>query len=213
MRVVAVAGPEGVGKSSFCFSFSKFLQKRGISAEAANFDPACKRIKYKPAFDVRSHCKFSSFLRAAGGNSEKALEEVWLACAGDKKLLKHFHSVATNVVLVDLRTSLDSLAFGSARRFLRLLAPEKIFFLADATLLADSLAAACFSDAAALVEKATGAECIAIANKSDLLARRQQHKATLGSAFAPASQKIFYASALERSGFQQLLELLAPFSK
>lgn len=53
MASIAVMGPPGSGKSTFCFNFAKHLQKQGIKTSIANANYFCKHITYKPDYDVR----------------------------------------------------------------------------------------------------------------------------------------------------------------
>lgn len=53
MLRVALVGPAGAGKSALAYSFSKFLERRGLKVALANLDPGAKRLPYRADFDVR----------------------------------------------------------------------------------------------------------------------------------------------------------------
>lgn len=53
MASVAVIGPPGSGKSTFCANFASYLEKHGVATSIANANYFCKHITYKPDYDVR----------------------------------------------------------------------------------------------------------------------------------------------------------------
>lgn len=209
MSIISVTGAEGVGKSTFCYSFSKFLEKRGFSTAIANFDAGCKHIIYKPALDVRSYMPLRALLKQASGSFEKALENVYFKCVQHKQLRKHLQSLAADIVFLDLRGGLDLFLLGSGNAFLRAFADE-ILYLCDARSLQKASALNSLGSTAALLEQATGLPALAIANKEDLATRsKKSMQPMLEQASQAAHHKIFSISAVERSGYNELLAELS----
>ncbi len=205
-QVVAVVGAEGVGKSSFCYSFSKFLQKRGHSCGVANFDPACRRIKYEAAVDCRDYCDFKPLLKKSG-SSEKALEDFYSLSNSDKGLGKSLAAVRGDFLLLDLHAGLDSLLLGAAGEFLSSHASTILYIAGADSLWADGFAP--LIGIAAAIEERTGIRTLAVLNKAELLAGRAKRKTLLFQDKKFSETTALGVSALERSGFAQLASVLA----
>ncbi|MEM4254960.1 MAG: hypothetical protein QXR53_01380 [Candidatus Norongarragalinales archaeon] len=54
LKAIALIGPPQGGKSTLAFSFSKFLEKKGLRVGVANMGESAKALKYAPFWDVRN---------------------------------------------------------------------------------------------------------------------------------------------------------------
>jgi CO dehydrogenase nickel-insertion accessory protein CooC1 len=201
MRVIAVCGQSGSGKSSLCFSFSKFLQKRGISCAIANFDPAAKRPPYSPDFDIRKHFPAKAFSKKAGGNQERACELALLEAIEDKRVWRELRDAGTEVTLLDLRAPLDSLLFAAGKSVLE--HADKVVYVADASRASDY---ALFEKTCALLSSACEKPVVPVLNKAESVKRAKSNL------FAPSRDKpesVVFASAIERRGFDDLARQIA----
>ena len=199
--IIAVCGPAGSGKSSLCFSFSKFLQKHGVKCAVANFDPAAKRPPYVPDFDVRKRFPARSFSKKAGGNTDRACEMALQSSLESEETWRQLRALGADSVLLDLRSPLDSLLFQAGRGVLE--RADSVLYVADAPHTGDY---ALFESTCAFLSRACEKPVFPVLNKSDSLKRA---KATL---FAPTRQKpkaVLLVSALERRGFDALAAAIA----
>lgn len=55
VKVIALIGPPQGGKSTLAFSFSKFLEKKGLKASVASMGENAKALKYTPFWDARKN--------------------------------------------------------------------------------------------------------------------------------------------------------------
>ncbi len=201
MRVIAVCGSSGSGKSALCFSFSKFLQKRGVSCAVANFDPAAKRLPYGAGLDLRKSFPSRAFSKKAGGNQERACEMALLAALEDKGVWRELRALGTGVVLLDLRAPLDSLLMLAGKGVLA--HADTVLYVADASRVDDY---PLFEKTCSLLSTACERQVLPVLNKTDSVKRL---KSTL---FAPSREKpeaIAFISAIERRGFDELARLIA----
>ena len=86
MSSVAVVGPPGSGKSTFCFNFAKHMQKHGLATSIANANYFCRHITYKPDYDVRNSKHVRKAYRKYGDAWPKFYMSMFEAMAKDQKL-------------------------------------------------------------------------------------------------------------------------------
>ena len=194
---LAVIGGEGVGKSLLCFSFAKFLSKRGVDAAAANFDPGCRRLQYEVAFDIRRRYSLRKVMKEQKSNEGHALLEIYSAAALDPVIKQE--TTANSRIFLDFRGGAEFVLLeGGAEAIPRL--ADSIILVAD-----DRAVPSAASSLRQLVEKETGLPTFAALNKADL-ARKKAGK-LLSRAEDAVDGRTLRISALEGEGFDELARL------
>jgi hypothetical protein len=194
---VAVMGGEGVGKSNLCFSFAKFLSKRGIGAAPVNFDPGCKHLQYEVAFDIRKRHSLKKLMKEHKVTESQALAEIYSAAALDPAVKEL--AAANPCVLLDFRGGAQFILLEGGAELMPLLA-DRIILVADNR--AIPAAASALRQA---IEKETGLPTIAAINKPDLL--RKRPATLLEHSEEGTDGKTLKISAIEGEGFDKLARL------
>lgn len=111
---IAVIGESGVGKSTFAYSFSRFIVKQGLSCTLANFDACCRHLLYKADFDCRDVVKGKPH-RAA--DIDAFLQNAYSSFCGEEKIAQMLSS--RSAIVMDCRGGASFFLFSSAGDFLR----------------------------------------------------------------------------------------------
>jgi len=178
---VALVGQAGVGKSTLVYTFSKFLERRGLTVAVANLDSTAKRLPYKPQVDARKDKE-----------------------AGKKAV--HLHA---QFVLLDTPYDLESALYGNGQTELPKVC-EVALIIADAHHVQEWEALDFFDRACVLASEALGVPVLGVLNKSDLAKGAKPRKAQALEAHDRAHSRsgALRVSAVTRDGFEELLEAL-----
>ncbi|MBI4361492.1 ATP/GTP-binding protein [Candidatus Micrarchaeota archaeon] len=180
MNRILVCGPHAVGKSLLVYTFSKYLQHKGVSVKTVHLDPAAKRLSFVPDLDVRH------FFR--GTDSEETVQKA----VRDKTFQDEVSSFKADVVLLDAPSGLDWFLFSRLPRF----CDEA--WLVTAEPVTASLAKA--------VSDALGVDALNVVNQRQRLTG-QQKTLSLFSLQTPRQSHGVFVNAWEREGFVELHQL------
>ncbi len=205
-------GFEGAGKSTLAYSLSKHLQKKGIEAEAANFDAGCRHIKYDAAFDVRNRYSLSEVMRKYGLTQNAALKRIYSSLAKDATVKKALEALDCDATLLDVEAPVE--VFLSNPSFVREYA-DAALFVCDAGEFGELEARAL----SRLLGYSAGVPVHAVLNKCDKEERGESAQKGLEGFSADAElkrgleavaekAKCFRVSAMDRRGFDALYKEL-----
>lgn len=229
VKRIAIIGPAGVGKSTLVYSFSKHLQKRGLSVACANLDPACKHIRFEAVFDVRKHYDSQKVMKDCDLGPNAALKRIYEQIASDGKLDRALSKKAkgADVVLLDTAGSLELFLLGLFPKNLSKIA-DCVFFVVDGQMAQDKKDSVLIKTIASLLRLKSKLPVLSVVNKADLLAvqekklkskedKPQKKLASLDGGFQAVDdhltglldeigqrEKVVFASAKDRRGFEQL---------
>lgn len=177
MLRIALLGRPGTGKSTLAYTFSKFLERRGLSVAVANLDGEVKRLPYKAAVDARK----------------------------DKEPLKAIGKVRAEVALLDTPYCLEEVLYGGAAEGLRGGCAVALL-IANAHKVVDWESLDLLGSAAELAGEALEVPVVAVLNKSDLAkpARQRGARALEAHERSHAKGGAMRVSAVTREGFEEL---------
>jgi len=209
VKKIALLGFEGAGKSTLAYSLSKHFQKNGVDCGVANFDAACKHIKYSPVFDVRKRYSLQAIMEKYGLGYNAALKRVYSSLARDSAVANALNSSSCEVLLLDVEAPVE--VFLSDPSFLKAYA-DSVVFVADSN---EEFEARLL---AALQEFKYGLPVLLALNKADVSTDENPQKglhgfgedAALRELLEPAGKRVkaFSVSAMDRRGFNELTKQL-----
>lgn len=238
MYKIALIGGGGVGKSTLAYSFTRYLNKQGIRAKAANFDPGAKHLKYEPAFDLRKHYSLAKTMRVHKLGSSGAVKKIYLSLAENKRVLRAINEVDCDWLFLDTVGSLELFFLEGVSSFLKKTS-DAVLFLVDNECVENESDFLLLKAINAIQRLKYALPTLLVVNKSDLLEKRfekqvlkQKQKAIGLSAFgagagkpsgalgavdehliellkeASRDQRLVFVSAWERTGLQELFDAL-----
>ena len=215
MLRVAFIGGGGVGKSTLAYSFSKYLNKKGLKTRIANMDPGCKHVKYKPFFDLREHYSLDEVMSEQCLGPNGALKRIYRLAAKDDEVREGLQEFKGDVLLLDTVGNMELFLFEAQSNLIKGFS-DIVFFVVDNECIEDLVVLKALNAVQALKYCLP---TITVANKSDLLKRGKKQRKLKGFEAVDAhlkklleeigqNEKVVFVSAMDRRGFKALFDEL-----
>ncbi|MFA5247612.1 MAG: ATP/GTP-binding protein [Candidatus Micrarchaeia archaeon] len=204
MSSIAVVGPPGSGKSTFCFNYAKYLQKHGTSTSIANANYFCKHITYKPDYDVRENKEIRKAYKKHEDEWPKFYSSMLEIMAKDK-LLSGLRD--NSLLFLDFSIPLEYLLFfrHQMKSFYSL--SDKVVLLSGENFRTHSGDSA-IRAASKLMENVSGRQVTPVFNRPGIEKPQSARQATLIDALLTGDpdrpNDICEINAVERLGFDRL---------
>ncbi|MFA6048672.1 MAG: ATP/GTP-binding protein [Candidatus Micrarchaeia archaeon] len=227
VKRIALIGAAGAGKSTLVFSFSKFLEKRGLTVACVNLDPGCRHIKYPAAYDVRRDFSLDDTMKRHDLGPNAALKKIYESLVSRRVVADAVSKAGKpDIVLLDTAGSLELFLLGSVSHSLSGIA-DAVLFVCDSESVSDGEDASVLRAVNAIQRLKYALPTLTVVNKSDVLEKKakslSQHR--LGGRGAGGfgavdehlqnllleigrREKLVFVSAIERSGFPQLQDAI-----
>jgi DNA polymerase III delta prime subunit len=208
MPSIAVLGPPGSGKSTFCYNFSRFLQKQGHDTAIANANYFCRHITYVPDYDVRAVKPIRKLYEKHQNEWPKFYEGMLKVLFEDAKISE---LRASTTLFLDMSIPLEYLIFYYSHMKTLYSISDRIILLSNenfrtrtgqSTILAASY----------LMEEVSGRQVVPVFNRPGFEKPERTKQATLfemlfsGDPGEP--NDVIEINAVERLGFRNLAEQL-----
>jgi len=208
MASLAVMGPPGSGKSTFCFNFAKHMQKHGEKTAIANANYFCKHITYKPDYDVRDNKEIKKAYRKYEDQWPKFYAAMLEIMSHDKKL----SALRENSLLfLDFSIPLEYLLFFRHQMKAFYALGDKTILLSGETFRTHSGDSA-IRATAKLMENVSGRQVTPVFNRPGIEKPQSARQATLIDALLTGDpdrpNDILEINAVERLGFDALAKEL-----
>lgn len=168
---LAVLGTAGSGKTTLTRAFGRWMERRGMRVAFVNLDPGCRRLPFRPSFDVRRHFTLSGLMRKYGLGPNGAMVKASSLLEGRAAAFaREIGRVGAEVRLLDTPGQLEVFLFHGGRRLLSLLDGTSLsLFLFDASLLGDPAGFTLARLLSLSVQLRLGVPTLCVVNKVDLL--------------------------------------------
>ena len=208
MPTISVIGPPGSGKSTFCYNFSRFLEKQGTRTAIANANFFCKHITYVPDYDIRNKKDVKKAYTQHQDNWPKFFEEMLRFMEKDPKL-SEMRSEST--LFLDFSIPLEYLVFFYPHMKAFYGVSDKIVLLSSENFRTHGGQSTILATAR-LMEEVSGRQITPVFNRPGLEKPEKSKQATLfemlfsGDPGEP--NDVTEINAVERLGFKQLVREL-----
>ena len=208
MSSVAVVGPPGSGKSTFCFNYAKYLQKHGIGTSIANANYFCKHITYKPDYDVRENKDIRKAYKKHEDAWPRFYAEMFEIMSRDRRLS---HLRDSSMLFLDFSIPLEYLLFfrHQMKSFYSL--SDKVILLSGENFRTQSGDSA-IRAVSKLMENVSGRQVTPVFNRPGIEKPEKARQATLIDSLITGDpdrpNDIWEINAVERLGFDGLAKEL-----
>jgi len=208
MASIAVVGPQGSGKSTFCFNFAKHLQKHGVRTSLANANYFCRHITYKPDYDVRNSKEIRKAYRRYKDQWPKFYAAMLETMSKDRKLSALRES---SFLFLDFSIPLEYLLFFRHQMKAFYSLSDRVVLLSGENFRTHSGDSA-IRATAKLMENVSGRQVTPVFNRPGLEKPQSERQATLIDAILSGDpdrpSDILEINAIERLGFEALAKEL-----
>jgi len=209
MKKIVLSGEGKAGKSLLTYALGKYCNKNALASQSVNLDPTVRHLKHLPFFDIRKSFPTSNY---PGLTSEDAKAKI-LSEVNYHALDKELNRAKCDLLFIDSAFSYEDLLLKKLELSQYV---DCILLLSTADKVKGERDELCLKALGAVATFKQEVPCITVVNKSDLAGRKRPRISFSYSSNALQefeAEPLVYASALEKTGFKEILAAIEGLEK